>query len=95
MNMSSKPVFQSSADEGDFNNRKKTFIIDETCTSMLKAAADQYHITLSALIQTAWGVLLQKYNNVNDVVFGAVISGRQCRVQGIEKWWGYLSMRFL
>ncbi|MBW8602577.1 amino acid adenylation domain-containing protein [Bacillus velezensis] len=85
MNMSSKPVFQSSADEGGFNNRKKTFIIDETCTSMLKAAADQYHITLSALIQTAWGVLLQKYNNVDDVVFGAVISGRQCRVQGIEK----------
>ncbi|MEI2393179.1 condensation domain-containing protein, partial [Priestia megaterium] len=35
-------------------------------------------------IQTIWGILLQKYNNSKDVVFGTVVSGRPEEIPGIE-----------
>ncbi|WP_313560433.1 non-ribosomal peptide synthetase [Ruminiclostridium cellobioparum] len=42
-------------------------------------------VTLASLIYTVWGILLQKYNNVEDVVFGTTISGRTQEVTGIDK----------
>ncbi len=36
------------------------------------------------MIQAAWGIFLAKYNGVNDLVFGSVVSGRPASVQGIE-----------
>ena len=30
------------------------------------------------------GILLQKYNNTNDVVFGSIVSGRPSEINGIE-----------
>jgi amino acid adenylation domain-containing protein len=36
------------------------------------------------LFQTAWAILLQKYNNTVDVVFGSVVSGRSSAIHGIE-----------
>ncbi|MCK4258972.1 MAG: amino acid adenylation domain-containing protein, partial [Halanaerobiales bacterium] len=42
-------------------------------------------VTLNTLFQTIWGILLQKYNNVDDVVFGSVVSGRPSEIKGIEK----------
>ena len=32
--------------------------------------------TISTLFYTVWGLLLQKYNNADDVVFGTTVSGR-------------------
>jgi amino acid adenylation domain-containing protein len=42
---------------------------------------------LASLLDTAWGILLQKYNycNCNDVIFGTTVSGRNAKVQGIEE----------
>ncbi|MCP4151376.1 MAG: AMP-binding protein, partial [bacterium] len=33
---------------------------------------------------SAWGLLLQRYNNTGDVVFGTTVSGRNAGVKGIE-----------
>jgi len=41
-------------------------------------------VTMNTLMQTIWGILLQKYNNKSDVVFGAVVSGRPPGIPGIE-----------
>ncbi|GFZ32347.1 surfactin synthase subunit 2 [Clostridium zeae] len=41
-------------------------------------------IRLSVLLYCAWGVLLQKYNDTNDVVFGTTVSGRNSNIKGIE-----------
>ncbi len=40
--------------------------------------------TVAALIYTAWGLLLHKYNNTNDIVFGTTVSGRNADIVGIE-----------
>ncbi|MCX6584839.1 MAG: amino acid adenylation domain-containing protein [Candidatus Aminicenantes bacterium] len=43
-----------------------------------------HNITLAALMFTAWGLLLQRYNNSHDVIFGVTVSGRTPAVKGIE-----------
>ena len=41
-------------------------------------------VTENTFIQAVWGLLLGKYNHEDDVVFGAVVSGRPGEVNGIE-----------
>jgi amino acid adenylation domain-containing protein len=43
-----------------------------------------HRLTSAAVLYCAWGILLQKYNNSNDVVFGTTVSGRMADVPGIE-----------
>jgi amino acid adenylation domain-containing protein len=43
-----------------------------------------HKITLAGLLYSAWGILLQRYNNSEDVVFGTTVSGRPPGVKGIE-----------
>ncbi|MGN4771119.1 amino acid adenylation domain-containing protein [Bacillus cereus group sp. MYBK216-2] len=67
-----------------YKRRQERISLTENITAKLKNLAEANSITLSSIIQTAWGVLLQKYNNTNDVVFGSVVSGRSSEIDGIE-----------
>lgn len=61
------------------------FCFDQAMTSGLEQLAKQYQTTLNSVFQTIWGILLARYNRANDVVFGAVVSGRNANVTGIEQ----------
>ncbi|MFK8105468.1 MAG: amino acid adenylation domain-containing protein [Saprospiraceae bacterium] len=39
-------------------------------------------VTHNTFIQVAWGYLLSRYNNTQDVVFGSVVSGRPADLEG-------------
>ncbi len=54
-------------------------------TKQLRALMAQFGITMSTLFETVWGVLLQRENHINDVVFGKTVSGRNIELAGIEK----------
>ncbi|XBO87560.1 condensation domain-containing protein [Bacillus licheniformis] len=54
-------------------------------TNRLIKLANQNHVTINTVLQSIWGVILAKYNNSEDVVFGTVVSGRDAEVEGIEK----------
>ncbi|MCP5046716.1 MAG: AMP-binding protein, partial [bacterium] len=43
-----------------------------------------HKVTLSGLIYSAWGLLLQRYNNQPDIIFGTTVSGRSLDIKGIE-----------
>lgn len=43
------------------------------------------NFTISTIFETALGILLQKYNMVDDVVFGKVVSGRNVELPNIEQ----------
>ena len=58
--------------------------ISKELTGRMNQVAKQNHVTINTLIQTAWGIVLQKYNNSPDVVFGSVVSGRPAEIPGIE-----------
>lgn len=51
----------------------------------LREHAAQNHVTLNNYVQSLWGILLSKYNNTNDVVFGSIVSGRPAEIVGIEE----------
>ncbi|WP_051541403.1 non-ribosomal peptide synthetase [Caldalkalibacillus mannanilyticus] len=54
-------------------------------TAQLNHLIQQAQVTQSTLLQMIWGIVLQKYNSSNDVVFGAVVSGRPSEIPGIEE----------
>ncbi|WP_167856902.1 non-ribosomal peptide synthetase [Hymenobacter aquaticus] len=45
----------------------------------------QQGVTLNTVVQSAWGVLLSRYTNTPDVVFGSVVSGRPGSLIGVEE----------
>lgn len=59
--------------------------LDSIITEKLIRFSSKYGITQSVILQTIWGILLQRYNNSNDVVFGTVISGRTSEIENIEE----------
>ncbi|MCK4763299.1 MAG: hypothetical protein KAW12_13965, partial [Candidatus Aminicenantes bacterium] len=50
----------------------------------LEAFAKEHKVTPASLLYTAYGILLQKYNNSADVIFGATAAGRAAKIKGIE-----------
>lgn len=60
-------------------------VITKETTNRLVEICKKYDLTMSVLIETALGLLLQQYNNTDDVVFGKVVSGRNVDLYGIEQ----------
>ncbi|MDR6224079.1 non-ribosomal peptide synthetase [Desmospora profundinema] len=77
--MKSKPT--------DREDRYQTirFSLGKEVTARLIDFSKKHQVTVNTLVQAVWGVLLQRYTNQEDVVFGTVISGRSASIQGIEK----------
>ena len=77
------PKDHHSADER-YILEKVTCEISSDLTLKMKQTAGKRHVTLNTLLQTAWAVLLQKYNRSKDVVFGSVVSGRPAGIPNVE-----------
>ena len=54
------------------------------CTAGLRRLAADHQITLNAIVQGAWAILLSRYANEPDVVFGATRACRHSTVDGAE-----------
>lgn len=65
---------------------KKSFNIslDKKLYSKMKVFTSRNSLSMNCLCSTVWGILLQKYNNVNDVVYTSIISGRDETIENIE-----------
>lgn len=64
------------------------YIIEKDIYNSLENTAAELGITLPVILQTIWGIILQKYNNTDDIVFGNVISGRTADISDIENMFG-------
>lgn len=51
----------------------------------LSELARSQKVTLNIVMQVALGILLQRYNDTDDVVFGATVSGRPPELAGIQE----------
>lgn len=69
----------------DKSFKKIRFSIDAQKTEKLRNLAIRYKVTFGVLMQTIWGVILSKYNNTRDIVFGLVVSGRPTQLAGVEE----------
>ncbi|QOT00197.1 amino acid adenylation domain-containing protein [Brevibacterium sp. JNUCC-42] len=68
-----------------YDAKEAEFEIDIEKTQQLTKIARQNNATLSTVWEALWGLVLQRYNNVDDVVFGSVVSGRNAEVAGINQ----------
>jgi amino acid adenylation domain-containing protein len=73
---------------GQISQQETSYIrhqnLSAEATAKLKAFAQQHHLTVSTLVQVAWALLLSRYSDESDVVFGATVSGRPHHLSGVE-----------
>lgn len=58
--------------------------LSRTTTETLVVRSRRERLTLNTLAQAAWALLLSRYSGEEDVVFGAVVSGRPVDLVGAE-----------
>jgi amino acid adenylation domain-containing protein/non-ribosomal peptide synthase protein (TIGR01720 family) len=69
---------------GEYRVQEYATHIDEEQTKQLNEIARKHQVTINTLFQALWGILLTRYCNRDDVVFGVVVSGRPSEIRGIE-----------
>ncbi len=62
----------------------KTYTFGYEMVQRITELAIRRKITVNILLQAVWGIVLSKYNNSNDIVFGSVMSGRPSDLTGID-----------
>ncbi|CAM4488354.1 non-ribosomal peptide synthetase [Paenibacillus tarimensis] len=67
-----------------YSKQEYTLEFGVTLTRELERLARQQRVTMYTVLQTLWGIILQRYNGTDDVVFGSVVSGRPPEISGIE-----------
>ncbi|UCH94255.1 MAG: amino acid adenylation domain-containing protein [Candidatus Aminicenantes bacterium] len=79
------PGFKRSKTNGNkYVNENISYSLAVEKTSLLNRLAKKNQVTLSTIIKTIWGILVGKYNDKTDVVFGSVVSGRPPEIEDIE-----------
>jgi non-ribosomal peptide synthetase component F len=74
----SPPVFG----QGHYAEHDDELPIEVTAVERL---ARQYRLTVNTLVQGAWALLLGRYANSDDVVFGVTVSGRPADMPEVER----------
>jgi len=64
--------------------KEKNFEINNELKKSLLVFLKEKRITLATLFYSVWGILLQKYCDCDDVIFGTTVSGRSAPIAGIE-----------
>ena len=70
--------------ESAINIAKREITISPAVTALLQDFARSRRITMSTLVQAAWAILLHRYSNNADIVFGATVSGRPTDLRSSE-----------
>ncbi len=63
---------------------KELLEISSEVSGRLQDLAREHKVTMNSFVQAAWGILLSRYRQENDVAFGATISGRPPALAGVE-----------
>lgn len=69
---------------GKYSEIKLRFTIEGARFDRINQVCQSLQITPNTFLQGSWGYLLSRYTNRQDVVFGAVVSGRPAELPGME-----------
>jgi natural product biosynthesis luciferase-like monooxygenase protein/non-ribosomal peptide synthase protein (TIGR01720 family) len=72
------------AGDGPREVRAETRRLSEQTTARLQELCRRRRLTLSTVVQGAWGLLLSRYTGSPEVVFGVTVSGRPAELAGVE-----------
>ncbi|NEP09935.1 MAG: hypothetical protein F6K14_06875 [Symploca sp. SIO2C1] len=63
---------------------QETACLSASATAKLQSLVKQNRLTFNILLQGVWALLLSRYSDQLDVVFGTSVSGRPSEISGIE-----------
>lgn len=69
---------------GQADYQTQHLLLSPEQTAALRAFAQQHRLTLNTLLQGVWAIVLARYSNTDDVVFGGIVSGRPATLAGVE-----------
>ncbi|HVU95544.1 MAG TPA: condensation domain-containing protein, partial [Puia sp.] len=87
---SASPSTDKASAQTAYDNREVALDIDADLTARIQAFAAQQQTTLNTLLQGLWSILLSRYLQQADIVFGTVVSVRPPSIPGIETMVGLL-----
>lgn len=70
---------------GGYEPAEHAFALGDLESAALRELASRNGVTTATVMYSLWGILLARYNDTEDVVFGSVVSGRPPEVAGIER----------
>ncbi|WP_340607792.1 non-ribosomal peptide synthetase [Xenorhabdus bharatensis] len=70
--------------------QRHTFRLSAALSARLAETGRRYRLTINTLVQGAWALLLQRYSQQDECLFGMTVSGRQAELAGIDKMVGLL-----
>ena len=82
--LASLPKYGSASRDSGYRLNKVSSLLDEDTVMSLKGLAARKGVTLNTIFRVAWGILLSRYSGREDVVYGAIVSGRPSGFQGVE-----------
>ena len=87
METAAVPRKKTEKDQEDYMRGSFRLSLDKETSSRLYRFAVDRRVTQNTLVQSLWGILLARYTRYRgeeDVIFGAVVSGRPSEIQGVE-----------
>ncbi len=79
-----QPLHLAGGSNGDAGFGDTAVTLEESEVSALTSLARERRLTLNNIVQAAWGLLLGHLGDVDDVVFGAAVSGRPTDLPGAD-----------
>jgi len=77
-----RPTLKSNSDRENFAKLVRKIPAD--VSNKLLEISHKYEVTFTSILYFAWGILLQRYNGCEDVIFGTTVSGRPPEIPEIE-----------
>ncbi|MCM3338070.1 amino acid adenylation domain-containing protein [Paenibacillus sp. MER TA 81-3] len=78
------PLERRKGEQKEMGEASVSYTLDAKAAARLQAMARHYELTLSTLIQGAWAILLSRYANEEDVLFGTTVAGRPTELPDFE-----------
>jgi amino acid adenylation domain-containing protein/non-ribosomal peptide synthase protein (TIGR01720 family) len=79
-----KKKYKSEKGEIDIDTAHYRYTLAEPLKNKVEEFAAKNRATTASVFYLIWGILLQKHNRCEDIVFGTTVSGRSVKVKGIE-----------
>jgi amino acid adenylation domain-containing protein len=76
------PYSKFGVEKKGYNKERRIFT--EEISKKIHSFTKEKNITLNTLIQSAWAMVLSKYNSEEDILFGVTVSGRSADLEGIQ-----------
>jgi amino acid adenylation domain-containing protein/non-ribosomal peptide synthase protein (TIGR01720 family) len=71
--------------QGSFELGEFTLQLHRRQSETVDSIARELGVTVNAVFQALWSIMLHLHNHTGDVLFGAVVSGRPYDIEGIER----------